>query len=84
MIAFKGFNSDMSCRGYKFAMGINRTEKANCASNGFHCTENPLDCLNYYPRIDNSVYCIVDACGDVDEDDNDSKISCTELNIIKK
>ncbi len=84
MIAYKGFETDLSCRGYQFVMGMNITDKANCAENGFHCAENPLDCLNYYGCVSKSIYCIVDTGGDVDEDGNDSKISCTELNIIKQ
>ena len=84
MIAYKGFGIGLICRGYQFQMGMNVTDKANCAANGFHCAENPLDCLTYYPRMENSMYCIVDAGGDMDEDDHDSKISCTELRIIKK
>ncbi len=83
MIAYKGFNSDLTCRGYQFVMGMNVTDKANCAQNGFHCAENPLDCLTYYPSLYSSIYCIVDAGGDIDEDNNDSKISCTELNVVK-
>lgn len=31
-----------------------------------------------------SEYCLVNAGGDVDEDDCDSKISCTDLTIVKK
>ncbi len=84
MIAYKGFNSDLTCRGYKFSRGLNVTEKANCAANGFHCAENPLDCLYYYSNIQDSVYYIVNAGGDIDEDGNDSKISCTELTLIKQ
>lgn len=84
MIAYKGFRTGLVCRGYQFVMGLNITEKANCAQNGFHCAENPLDCLSYYPDMDNSEYYLVDAGGDIDEDANDSKIACTELNIIKK
>ena len=48
MYAYKGFEPDLSCRGYRFVMGKNVTPEANCASNGFHCAENPLDCLSYY------------------------------------
>lgn len=50
MYAYKGFEPDLSCRGYRFVMGKNVTPEANCASNGFHCAENPLDCLSYYKR----------------------------------
>lgn len=84
MIAYKAFAHGLICRGYQFIMGVNKTDQANCAANGFHCAENPLDCLSYYPNLDVSEYCIVEAGGDIDEDDNDSKIACTELNILKK
>lgn len=84
MIAYKAFGQGLICRGYQFKMGLNRTDKANCAQNGFHCAENPLDCLSYYPDMEQSEYYIVDAGGDIDEDDHDSKISCTELTVLKK
>lgn len=84
MIAYKGFLPGLICRGYQFKMGLNVTEKANCAANGFHCAEDPLDCLSYYGDINHAEYYIVDAGGDIDEDDVDSKISCTELTILKR
>lgn len=84
MIAYKAFQQGLICRGYKFKRGLNRTDKANCRENGFHCAENPLDCLTYYSDMENSEYYIVNAGGDIDEDDNDSKISCTELTVLKK
>lgn len=84
MIAYKGFNPGLICIGYQFIMGKNVTEKANCRENGFHCAENPLDCLTYYPDMDKSEYYVVNAGGDLDEDGEDSKISCTELTILKK
>ncbi len=83
MIAYKGFSKGLICRGYQFQMGLNVTEKAHCARNGFHCAEDPLDCLTYYSNMDTSEYYIVNAGGDVHEDGSDSKISCTELTVIK-
>ena len=85
MIVYKGFEKDLTCRGYQFYSDrVNITEEANCVQNGFHAAENPLDCLSYYPDIDNSVYWMCSASGDIDEDGRDSKISCTELTLIKK
>ena len=84
MIAYKGFNKGLICRGYQFQPGENITEEANCAKNGFHSAENPLDCITYYGNIKDSVYCIVEVTGDMDEDDRDSKIASTELRIIKQ
>ena len=84
MIAYKGFNNGLICRGYQFQPGDNITAEANCAQNGFHSAENPLDCITYYGNIKDSVYCIVEVTGDMDEDDRDSKIASTELRIIKQ
>ena len=84
MIAYKGFEPGLICRGYHFVMGLNTTDKANCRSNGFHCAEDPLDCLSYYSDMNHAEYYLVNAGGDVDEDDIDSKISCTELTILHK
>lgn len=84
MIAYKGFKPGLVCRGYQFQMGKNVTDQANCRENGFHCAENPLDCLVHYPDMDHSEYYVVNAGGDLDEDSIDSKISCTELTILKK
>ena len=44
----------------------------------------PLDCLSYYGDVDHSEYYIVNAGGDIDEDEVDSKISCTELTVLKR
>lgn len=84
MIAYKAFEPGLICRGYHFLMGLNVTEKANCHKNGFHCAENPLDCLTYYSNMDKSEYYLVDARGDIDEDGSDTKIACTELTVIKQ
>lgn len=84
MIAYKGFEHGLVCRGYRFVMGLNKTEKANCRENGFHCAENPLDCLTYYPDMERAEYYIVNAGGDIDEDGSDTKISCTELTVVKR
>lgn len=82
MIAYKGFEKNISCRSYQFKRyGINETTEANCRQNGFHCAENPLDCLVHYPNWRNSRYFVVKAFGDLDEDDWDTKISCTKMEL---
>lgn len=84
MRAYKAFSIGLKCRGYQFVEGKNVTDEANCVKNGFHCAENPLDCLCYYPNVRTSEYWVVDAGGDIDEDATDSKIACTELITIRK
>lgn len=87
--AFKGFNPDLTCTSggntYQYQLGIwNEEPEANCAHNGFHCAENPLDCLSYYPDWRKAVYYLVLADGDIDEDARDSKISCTRMKLVKQ
>ncbi len=87
MIAYKGFNKDLSCtlgKGiYKYEVGKTYEEtEAQCARTGFHCVEEPLEVLRWYSS-DDSRYCVVDAIGDVHEDGQD-KISCTEMKIVKE
>ena len=85
MIAYKGFEKDLVCRGYQFTKDkVHETDQANCRENGFHCAENPLDCLCYYRDWKNSVYYLVEASGDLDEDGADTKISCTRLRLLKE
>ena len=67
LIAYKGFNPDLTCKGYKFKLDEwNTEEEANCFKNGLHCAENPLDCLSYY-RWDKAVFYQVIADGDINE-----------------
>ena len=84
MFAYKAFDKNLKCRGYQFELGFNTTEKANCRQNGFHCAENPIDCLSYYSNMGQAEYYLVDAGGDIDEDDLDTKIACTELTILQQ
>ena len=47
--AYKGFNKDMTCRGYQFREGEMYTEdKAELCESGFHACERPLDTFGYY------------------------------------
>lgn len=89
MYAYKMFNKDLTCtRGkgafkYKIGEWIEEPE-ANCAKNGFHCAEDPLDCLTYYPDWDSSRCFLVETGGSIDEDGLDTKISCTRIRLEKE
>ncbi len=89
VLAYKGFDLDLSCtlRGNRFQYVLgqwNEEPEANCGKNGFHCAENPLDCLTYYPCMEKSVYYLVVAAGDINDDNDGSKISCTRLRLVKQ
>ena len=56
MKAYKGFNKDMTCRGFQFKEGETYIEdKAELCRNGFHACERPLDIFAYYSPAE-SVY----------------------------
>lgn len=69
---------------YQYHKSRNVTDKASCAATGFHCAENPLDCLKYYDWNGENEFWAVAAGGDIDEDCTDSRISCTELTLIRR
>ena len=56
MRAYKGFNKDMTCRGFQFEEGKTYEEKeAILCEKGFHACINPIDVFCYYSPV-NSVY----------------------------
>ena len=53
MIAYKGFNKDLTCtmgKGrFQYEVGKSyKEDSAKCASTGFHCTEEPIEVLSWY------------------------------------
>ena len=46
---YKGFNKDMTCKGFQYEEGKEYyEEEAIVCEKGFHACEYPLDCFNYY------------------------------------
>ena len=86
MIAYKGFNGDLTCT---FGKGVFQYEagttieedRSKCARTGLHCAEYVLDCLKWYPLGRGNRYFQVEAEGNIDEDGVDSKISCTKMTL---
>ena len=49
MKAFKGFNKDLTCRGFQYKVGETyEEEKAELCRSGFHACESPVACLQHY------------------------------------
>jgi len=82
MKAYKGFNKDMTCRGFQYKEGETyETDKAKVCKSGFHACENPLDCLQYYGP-GKSVYHEVELDGEIDRrHDGDTKVATTKIKI---
>lgn len=80
--SYKGFNEDMTCRGFQYKEGEAYEEKqANICDSGFHACKYPLDCFSYYPP-NCSVYHEVEQGGEFSEEKNsDTKVASTKIKI---
>lgn len=87
MIAFKGVGQDNANRlgQGKIVYRVGETyvtEKSKTVNSGFHCCENPFECLGYYD-IETDKFLMVEAGGSIDED-GDERIACTELKVLEE
>jgi len=83
---FKGFNKDLTCRGFQFKEGeVYETDKTpvRCTENGFHFCLEPLDILRYYSPVE-SVFHYVEGFGNFSTDKEDSKIAVSKIKIGAK
>ena len=75
---FKGFNPDMTCRGFKYEEGKDYEEKGDISAcnNGFHFCLHPLDVFGYYPpsSLGMNKFHEVEGSGDMDVDTDDTKL----------
>ena len=82
MIAYKGFNKGMTCRGFQYEEGKEYEHQGavELCRSGFHACENPLDCFRYYAPND-SVYHQVELHGDMEANHDGSKIVASNIKI---
>lgn len=81
MKAYKGFERDMTCRGFQYAEGETyHTDTAELCESGFHACKYPLDVLAYYPP-NSSVYHEVELDKVSDECEDDSKVCAKTIRI---
>lgn len=81
MKTYKGFNKDMTCRGFHYEEGKEYAISGDvkCCENGFHACEDPLDCFNYYIP-GQSVYHEVEQSGEISRNnDGDSKVASSKI-----
>ena len=85
---YKGFNPDMTCRGFKYEEGKDYEEEGEIGAceNGFHFCLHPLDVFGYYPPayIGMNKFHEVEGSGYMDADEDDTKIACSKIHIGTK
>lgn len=91
MKAYKGFNKKLTSRlgdgkeeNCVFKPGETKeVAESKTIRSGFHCCENPFECLAYYGLGEDNRYFIVEAAGDIDEDDGE-RIACTKITLVEE
>ena len=80
--AYKGFNTDMTCRGFQYELGKTYEHKGDveACSSGFHACEHPLDVFRYYPPA-TSRFAAVAMDGETSKDGSDTKIAAAKITI---
>ena len=86
MKGYKVFNPDWTCRGFQFEVGKTFTEDVTpvCCDSGFHFCTKVADCFEYYPFNPDNKVAEVEALGDIDTNEDDSKCSTNKIHIIRE
>ncbi|MFH1739561.1 MAG: hypothetical protein ABIH23_11185, partial [bacterium] len=83
ILGFKGFDKDLKCRGFQYAVGqtYETGEKPILCTSGFHFCTIPFDVFSYYPPSD-SRFCEVEGEGQKDTiNGGDSKVTVSKLHV---
>ncbi|EBE2145749.1 hypothetical protein DEW30_17090 [Salmonella enterica] len=83
IVTFKGFNKDLKCRDFQFAIGetFHHDGKVEACGSGFHACECPFDVFSYYPPAE-SRYAETISFGVTDrEEGGDTKIASASITI---
>lgn len=86
MKGYKVFNEDWTCRDFKYEVGetYEMEESPQCCGRGFHFCTNLADCFNYYSFNTNNKVAEVEALGEIDKDNDDTKHCTNKIKIVRE
>ena len=83
VVAYKGFDKNMQCRGFQFEVGktYEQTGKIESCKNGFHACKHPLSVFGFYAPA-TSRFAEVRMSGEIDDkNSSDTKIAAARISI---
>ena len=85
MIGYKAFNKDLTCRGFQYEIGKTYSIKGLpiLCQTGFHFCNNIADTYRYYPMLDNTRICKIEAIGEIVTKDN-IKYCTNKIKILEE
>ena len=86
MKGYKVFNEDWTCIDFKYEVGktYEMEESPQCCDRGFHFCTNLSDCFNYYSFNTNNKVAEVEALGEIDKDNDDTKHCTNKIKIVRE
>ena len=84
---YKAFNKDWTCKGFQYEVGkiYSMKEKPKCCEKGFHFCGNIADCFKHYDKNpERTKIALVEALGDIDKEEEDSKCCTNKIKIVKE
>ena len=86
MKGYKVFNPDWTCKGFKYEVGkkYHCDGEILCCKNGFHFCTKLADCFNYYKFNSNNKVAEIEASGDIDSEEHNTKHCASDIEIIRE
>ena len=82
IIAYKGFDKDLKCRGFQYEVGkeYEMDGDVKCCERGFHACESPLEVFDHYDML-NSRFAEVEQSGEIDKEENTTKVCSSRIKV---
>ena len=80
--SYKAFDKNMKCRNFQYEVGkeYEMDGEIKCCNRGFHACKSPIEVWDYYDML-NSRYAEVEQSGNIEKEENSTKICSSRIKI---